>query len=85
VKVFDYAVPSASAVSWTPDGTGLSYTAASGGVAQIWTQPAAGGAPRQITQFRSDNTFMFAWSGDGKKIALARGTTNSDAVLIRQK
>ena len=85
VKVFDYAVPSASAVSWTPDGTGLSYTAASGGVAQIWTQPAAGGAPRQITQFRSDNTFMFAWSGDGEKIALARGTTNSDAVLIRQK
>ena len=24
-------------------------------------------------------------NGDGKKIALSRGTTNSDAVLIRQK
>jgi Tol biopolymer transport system component len=84
-KVFDYAVPAAGGVRWTPDGTRLSYTAASGGVAQIWTQPVTGGPPQQITKFRSDNTFAFAWSGDGKKIALSRGTANSDAVLIRQK
>ena len=84
-KVFDYAVPSAAGLEWTPDGSGLSYAAASAGVGQIWVQPVAGGAPKQITAFRNSTINSFRWSPDGKQIVLSRGNTSSDAVLIRQK
>ena len=41
-----------------------------------------GGTPRQLTDFRSDLTFFFDWSRDGKQLALARGTRTNDVVLI---
>jgi len=35
-----------------------------------------------VTNFKADLTFSFAWSRDGKQLALARGTVNKDVVLI---
>ena len=35
-----------------------------------------------ITNFQSDQIFSFAWSRDGKQLALARGTQTSSVVLI---
>ena len=84
-RVFDYAVPAASTVTWTPDGSAITYTAAVAGVTQIWLQPVDGGAARQLTRFTSDSIFAYAWSRDGKRLALSRGSGNADAVLIRQK
>jgi hypothetical protein len=40
-------------------------------------------APKEITQFTSENIWSFAVSRDGKKIALARGRVSSDAVLLK--
>ena len=48
----------------------------------VWAQPIGGGPPRQLTDFKSDQTFYFDWSRDGKQLALARGTQTSDVVLI---
>lgn len=67
---------------WTPDGRALAYTDTRQGVSNVWAQPLAGG-PRQITDFKSELIFDFAWSRDGKQLALARGTQTSDVVLIR--
>jgi Tol biopolymer transport system component len=70
------------AVRWTPDGRALAYVDTHDGVDNIWTRPLEGGAPRQITNFKSDQIGMFDWSRDGKQLALWRGKGTSDVVLI---
>ena len=84
-KEFDYGVPSTVSPTWTPDGSALTYTASVAGAAQVWLQPVDGTPPHQVTKFASDNIFSWAWSSDGKRLALSRGNGISDAVLIRQK
>jgi hypothetical protein len=39
-------------------------------------------ATTQVTHFKTDRIFAFAWSRDGTMLALARGAVISDAVLI---
>jgi Tol biopolymer transport system component len=79
IKVFD--VP-AGCFQWSPDGTGLDYVDVRNGVANIWRQPIAGGPPRKVTDFTQDQIFWFAYSHDGKQLALARGAQSSDVVMI---
>jgi len=82
-KIFD--APSSSlfrAIRWTPDGRGVAYPVTSGGISNIWSQPLDGGPPRQLTAFKDQLIFDFAWSRDGKQLALSRGVVNSDVVLI---
>jgi len=67
---------------WTPDGHAISYINHVNGVGNIWEQPVAGGLPKQVTHFTSDQIFYFDWSRDGR-LALSRGTTPRDAVLIK--
>jgi serine/threonine protein kinase/Tol biopolymer transport system component len=69
-------------IRWAPDGQALDYILTRGGASNIWRQALAGGPPKQITNFKSDLIFSFAWSRDGKQLALARGNTSSDVVLI---
>ena len=68
---------------WSADGTGLLYINTVGGVSNIWRRPLNGGEPRQLTAFTSQQITSFTPSRDGKRLALARGTTSSDVVLIR--
>ena len=81
IKVFDL-LQSSRLVRWTPDGRSLAYIVTEGGVSNIWAQPLDGGPPKQLTDFKSENIFNFAWSRDGQKIALSRGVVNTDVVLI---
>ena len=67
---------------WTPDGRALRYIDTQGGVSNIWSQPLDGTKPVQLTNFKTGRIFNFDWSRDGKWLALARGTTTSDVVLI---
>jgi Tol biopolymer transport system component len=79
-------------VKWTPDGKSVTYsmtdcfcylgTAATPFVANLWTQPIAGGPPRRITNFESGGIFSFAWSRDGKHLAVVHGPTTADVVMI---
>jgi Tol biopolymer transport system component len=69
-------------IHWTPDGHAIAYAVTGGGVSNIWSQPLDGGPPKQLTAFREGLIFDFAWSRDGKQLALSRGTVNSDVVLI---
>jgi Tol biopolymer transport system component len=54
------------------------------GVSNIWIQPLDGGAPKQITHFKSDQIFWFEWSPDGKQLGVSRGAITSDVVMIRR-
>jgi Tol biopolymer transport system component len=70
------------AVAWAPAGQAFTYVDVKDGVANIWSQAIAGGAPRQLTTFTSDFIYNFAWSRDGKRLALTRGKTSTDVVLL---
>ena len=77
-------------IRWAPDGSGLDYIVTENGVSNIWRQPVTplpppsnGAAVHPVTDFTSGLIFNFAWSADGAKLALARGTLTRDVVLIR--
>jgi Tol biopolymer transport system component len=85
VKLFDITstVKIGTGLSWTPEGHALIYVDTRDGVSNIWTQPIAGGPPKQLTNFKSDLIFRFALSRDGRQLVLARGTQTRDVVLIK--
>jgi hypothetical protein len=68
---------------WTPDGGEVVYSWHASGLSNLWAQPLDGGSPRQLTTFRSGLVWDFAFSRDGKQVALARGDDTTDVVLIR--
>jgi len=41
--------------------------------------PVGGGQPKQLTHFTSDGVSHFAWSRDGRWLAMSRGNVTSDA------
>jgi eukaryotic-like serine/threonine-protein kinase len=67
---------------WSRDGKSLIHVENRKGVSNLWTQPLDGSAPKQLTSFQSDLISSFAWSPDGTQLAVARGTSTSDAILI---
>lgn len=79
----DPRVVLASAPRFMPDGKSVAYIVNDRGVSNLWAMPLTGGAPKQITDFKSDLIFDFAWSRDGKQLALSRGRITRDAVLLR--
>ncbi len=68
---------------WGTDSRSLLYTKNEGGVDNIWSQPIAGGTPKQITHFNSELISSFDLSPDGKRLVMSRGTRKQDVVLIR--
>ncbi len=67
---------------WLPDGTGIAYLVTQRGVTNVWQQPLDGSAPSALTSFTKQRLYNFAWSPDGKQLAVARGRSISDAVTI---
>jgi serine/threonine protein kinase len=88
IKIFD-AVLATNPFSnnqnlqWTANGRSIYYIAFNNGVSNIWRQPIDGSAPVQVTRFETGRIFNFAFSADGKQLALSRGSFNSDVVLIK--
>jgi Tol biopolymer transport system component len=68
---------------WTPGGSGLSYVSRADGTSNVWLQPLAGGAPRQLTYFKDAEIPSFAWSPDGRQLACVRRAQAFVPVLVR--
>jgi hypothetical protein len=51
-------------------------------VSNLWAAPLTGGQTKPLTDFKSDRIFDFVWSRDGKSLALSRGRTSRDVVLL---
>jgi Tol biopolymer transport system component len=81
VKTIDIP-PTNNILDWGPDGKTVLYVDTRNGVSNIWSQPIAGGPPKQLTHFKSDLIFVFDLSRDGKQLAVSRGTVSNDVVLI---
>ncbi|MFM9903572.1 MAG: winged helix-turn-helix domain-containing protein [Pyrinomonadaceae bacterium] len=70
-------------LSWTPDGTGFSFSLTTSGVSNIWIQKIGGGPPEKVTDFQTDEIFRYQWSRDGKTLAFEKGIKVNDVVLIQ--
>jgi hypothetical protein len=67
---------------WTGDGKALTYALQQGSTVNLWRQAVAGGQPIQLTHF-PDELIAYAWSLDGKHLAVTRQTSSRDVVLFR--
>lgn len=81
---------SANFFAVTRDGKAVSYVARENGVQNIWIQPLDGSPPRQLSKFTqgpgsSKSIRSYAWSPDGKQIAVERTTLRSDVVLLQDQ
>jgi Tol biopolymer transport system component/DNA-binding winged helix-turn-helix (wHTH) protein len=70
-------------VRWTHDGRSFAYIETRDGVSNIFAQPLDGGEPVPLTDFKDGRIFSFAFSPDGKQLAISRGATERDVVLIK--
>ncbi len=50
----------------------------------IWSFPLDATPPKQLTNITTDEIYNFAWSADGKQLAIIGGTSVSDTVLISE-
>ena len=83
IETFDIPTPFVigPGVQWSLDGRALIYVETQEGVSNIWSQPIAGGSPKQLTHFKSDEILSFALSRDGQ-FAISRGMETGNVVLI---
>jgi Tol biopolymer transport system component len=83
LRTFDYDPRHQGQIRFSPDGKGIVYAIREKGVDNLWLQPLDGGPGRQITHFPSLKIYSYQWSPDGKSLALVRGDSPSDLVLIK--
>ena len=76
---FDMSV---NAGCWMPDNQSLAIVDLRTGAPNLWAIPIFGGPQKQLTHFSSGVIWACAYSPEGKLVALARGTRQSDAVLF---
>lgn len=71
----------------TPDGRAIIYEApqTQGGADLLWRQPLDGGAPTVFADFSPESVYSFAFSPDGKQLALSLGHMTRDAVLVTEE
>ena len=67
---------------WSNEGRALIYFVNTRGIGNLWQQPLSGEEPTQLTHFNEAEIFYFAMSPDGSHLAIVRGTTVSDVVLL---
>jgi Tol biopolymer transport system component len=70
-------------VSFSPDGKGFVYPVREKGVDNLWLQPLDGSGGHPVTNFSSLKIYSYQWSFNGKSLAMVRGESPSDLVLIR--
>jgi len=85
LRTFEFDVRHSGKLRFSPDGKSIVYPVREKGVDNLWSQPLEGGPGHQITGFSSLRIYSYQWSPDGKTLALARGDSPSDLVLIQNQ
>ena len=83
-KLVDFQRPRVTnLIRFSRDGKSLIYAIRENGVDNLWQQPLDGSAGKALTSFKSEHIWDFHWSPDGSRLAMVRGHTDSDVVLMR--
>jgi serine/threonine protein kinase len=82
-KLLDFDHARFGLVRFSQDGKAIVYPTRENGVDNLWLQPLDGSKGKQLTDFTAEHIYDFHWSFDGKQLAMVRGHTDSDVVLIR--
>jgi Tol biopolymer transport system component/DNA-binding winged helix-turn-helix (wHTH) protein len=70
-------------VRWSSDAQSFDYAENNPEGAKIWRQSLDSSQPRKLVlELPDERIFYFAWSPDGKSLAVARGKQTDDAVLL---
>jgi serine/threonine protein kinase len=72
-----------SFIRFTRGGKSVVYTVRENGVDNLWQQSLDGSPGKQLTSFRAEHIWDYHWSPDGSRLAMVRGHTDSDVVLMR--
>jgi len=72
-------------LAFSSDGKAIVYIVREKAVDNLWSQPLNGGPHKQLTHFKKDKIFYFAFSPEGSKIALESGNLESDAVMLHDQ
>lgn len=64
------------------DNAGLDYVSFDGNTSLLLRQPLAGGPPKELLRIPGRRLYNFAWSKQGKHLALSHGVQQRDAVLL---
>ena len=83
IRTFEYDPRHNGALQFSPDGKGIVYPIRDKAADNLWLQPLEGGIGHQITKYTSLRIYSYQWSRDGKRLAIVRGDTPSDLVLIQ--
>jgi serine/threonine protein kinase/sugar lactone lactonase YvrE len=67
----------------SPDGKSVVYPVRENGTDNLWQQPLEGSPGKRLTSFKAEHIWDYHWSPDGSKLAMVRGHTDSDVVLMR--
>ena len=84
-RVIDFERSRAGLLRFARDGKAVVYPVRENGIDNLWSQPLDGSKGKAITNFRAERIYDFHWSLDGKQLALVRGHTDADVVLIRDQ
>jgi Tol biopolymer transport system component len=71
-----------ASLAWASDGKQVMYLAKENGVSNIYQVAIETGKTTKLTNFTSGRIFHFAWSRDGRQLAIARGDVKQDVILI---
>jgi eukaryotic-like serine/threonine-protein kinase len=83
LRALEYDPRHDGVIRFSPDGKGIVYPIREKGVENLWFQPLDGSPGHQLTNFTSLKIYAYRWSLDGKSLALVRGDSPSDLVLIK--
>jgi serine/threonine protein kinase len=83
VRMLDASHYSGS-LQFTPDGKTLVYAIRETVADNIWVQPLDGSVGHASTDFKSERIWSFRLSPDGKSLAVLRGHSDSDVVLLQE-
>jgi len=84
-KLVDFERLRFGLLRFSRDGKAVVYPTRDNGADNLWLQPLDGSKGHVITDFKSERIRDFHWSFDGKQLAMVRGHTDSDVVLIKDQ
>jgi Tol biopolymer transport system component len=76
------AIVESRSFRWSSDGKAIIYVDSRDKIYNLWSQNLNGGAPKQLSDLKSDRVFRFDVSRKGFGFALARGHESSDVIMI---